>query len=169
MKTKRIDPIQIRIKAIEAKAKARRKAGLATGDPADPIWAFADDTLVDIPELDAPLPQRNPGDVRSRPEAIDVSPSRHLMEQTVEGTSPPIGNCPLKFVCSKKWENLTKTDNPRTRHCDSCDRTVHLCNSRKEYQRHLAEGACVALGKRLSTTRLLGVPERNSKLKSFLE
>ena len=167
MKTKRND--QARIKAIEAKARARRKAGLATGDPPDPSWAFADDTLFDIPEPDAPIPQSNPSDAAAlRPEAIDLS-TRRSMQQTVEGTSPSVGNCPLKLVCSKKWEDLAKTENPRTRHCNSCDRTVHLCNSRKEYERLLALGACVALGKRLSTTTLLGLPGRSSKLKSFLE
>ena len=42
-------------KLVIARALKRHKAGLPCD--VDPIWAFADDTLFDIPELDAPLPR----------------------------------------------------------------------------------------------------------------
>lgn len=143
------------------------------GDP-PPVRIDSFESPVEMPSREylpiapVPPPQVSPQTQRAQDSAANEFQQSFDKRRAELAKGPPVDNCPLKFTCSKRWEELTKTENPRTRHCDSCDKTVHLCNSRNEYERYLAEGACVALGKRISTTRLLGSLS-NSKLKSFLE
>jgi uncharacterized protein (TIGR02996 family) len=50
----------------------------------------------------------------------------------------PIEACPAKYRgrCPKAWEKLTATDNVRTRHCQVCQKPVHLCATVGEAYHH---------------------------------
>jgi uncharacterized protein (TIGR02996 family) len=51
----------------------------------------------------------------------------------------------FRFECPKQWEQLTPTDVPKVRFCESCQQPVHFCNSLPEARDHATRGNCVAL------------------------
>ena len=51
----------------------------------------------------------------------------------------------FRFECTKQWEKLTPTPEPGVRHCESCQRHVHYCDSLQEARYHATRGNCVAL------------------------
>ncbi len=59
----------------------------------------------------------------------------------------PIEHCDDEFAfkCPKKWENLKGTDNPRVRHCDTCEKKVYFCITLREARGRARHGLCVAL------------------------
>lgn len=70
-------------------------------------------------------------------EAIDVHYSiRHSVVQ----------NCPRHFLfrCSKRWEDLTRSEDDRVRHCTECDKDVHLCKTSEEISKAAGHGYCIA-------------------------
>lgn len=56
-----------------------------------------------------------------------------------------ISNCPLKFVCSKKWSDLRETDEPGRRFCTDCNKPVYLCRTKVDFEKRGSAGECVAL------------------------
>lgn len=58
-----------------------------------------------------------------------------------------IANCPIEFVfqCPQLWTGLLATADWRVRHCQVCERDVHLCTTIDELQAHAAAGHCVAV------------------------
>ena len=50
----------------------------------------------------------------------------------------------FEFVCPMQWQNLDHTGDPYTRHCDRCDRNVHLVANEQEFQNRAQTGDCVA-------------------------
>jgi hypothetical protein len=56
-----------------------------------------------------------------------------------------ISNCPLKFVCSKKWSDLRETDDSGRRFCTDCKKPVYLCHTEADFERRRRAGECVAL------------------------
>ena len=61
---------------------------------------------------------------------------------------PQIRNCnwKFKFQCPLRWEGLRTTDDPNVRTCESCLRSVYLCENEEEVAQRSAAGQCVALG-----------------------
>jgi uncharacterized protein (TIGR02996 family) len=59
----------------------------------------------------------------------------------------PIENCDDEFAfkCPKKWEQLKGTDNPRVRHCDTCEKQVYFCLTLGEARERTRLGLCVAI------------------------
>jgi len=58
-----------------------------------------------------------------------------------------IKNCILGFKCSKKFGEMTLTDDEEIRHCDVCHKNVHLCRSIEDLGYEICEGHCVAFPK----------------------
>jgi uncharacterized protein (TIGR02996 family) len=60
---------------------------------------------------------------------------------------PKIENCDeaFRFKCPKKWEQLTGTDYPAVRHCETCDKKVYYCATLRDAQNHAYQGDCVAV------------------------
>lgn len=57
-----------------------------------------------------------------------------------------ISGCPLKFVCSKKWADLSiEEDDPRRRLCTECKKPVYLCQDEAEFAKRRRAGECVAI------------------------
>ena len=54
--------------------------------------------------------------------------------------------CEFKFKrqCPLNWEALATTTDRQTRHCDSCDQMVFLCESDAETMIHAELGHCIA-------------------------
>ena len=50
----------------------------------------------------------------------------------------------FEFVCPMKWEALTATHDPTRRHCNQCQRDVHLVANEKEFENRAQTGDCVA-------------------------
>jgi len=71
-----------------------------------------------------------------------------------------ITNCSFKYRCDNKWEDLDKTDQPKIRYCRECDRGVHHCDNKTEYQEALKSKRCIALSSESKdeTNYVLGVP-----------
>lgn len=67
-------------------------------------------------------------------------------------------SCSFSFQCPKTWECLSPTDNAGIRHCQECNRDVHLALSEEDFRRHAEGGYCVAV-------RVLqrNVPDENRK------
>ena len=50
----------------------------------------------------------------------------------------------FRFVCPRRWEGLTPTDEPTVRHCGQCDRQVYFCSTDAETIAHARVGNCIA-------------------------
>ncbi|MDR3637829.1 MAG: hypothetical protein P4L84_28745 [Isosphaeraceae bacterium] len=61
-------------------------------------------------------------------------------------TTRPIRNCPpvFRFVCPKRWEALTPTEERGVRHCGQCDQRAYLCATDEETVTHARAGHCIA-------------------------
>jgi len=55
-----------------------------------------------------------------------------------------VENCKFAFKCTKKWEELAKTEQPKVRFCDTCSENVYLCESLQELDAAVKAGHCVA-------------------------
>jgi hypothetical protein len=53
--------------------------------------------------------------------------------------------CLLSYACPQLWDRLAPTDNPDRRHCEQCDRDVHLVHDEEDFFQHAANGHCVAV------------------------
>ncbi|MEY4705951.1 MAG: hypothetical protein RL042_2156 [Nitrospirota bacterium] len=53
--------------------------------------------------------------------------------------------CLLRYACPQLWSRLAATDTPDRRHCDQCDRDVHLVRNEKDFIQHAAHWHCVAV------------------------
>ncbi|HEX4606642.1 MAG TPA: TIGR02996 domain-containing protein [Urbifossiella sp.] len=64
---------------------------------------------------------------------------------------PALEACRLRFQspCPARWDRLSPTADPRARHCGSCDRVVHHCDTLNEARRYAAAGECVAVSSAL--------------------
>jgi hypothetical protein len=56
------------------------------------------------------------------------------------------------FVCSRRWESLAPTDDPRVRACDSCQQRVYHCGSVSEAEARARDGECIAVPGELVAT-----------------
>ena len=50
----------------------------------------------------------------------------------------------FEFVCPMKWFELEPTADPYARHCNQCQRDVHLVANEKEFENRASAGDCVA-------------------------
>ncbi|MBO0696789.1 MAG: TIGR02996 domain-containing protein [Zavarzinella sp.] len=59
----------------------------------------------------------------------------------------PIEACSSLFAfrCPKRWEALHATDDPKVRHCDTCNKLVHFSSNIADARWHASRGECVAL------------------------
>ncbi|MBA4189565.1 MAG: hypothetical protein C0467_16390 [Planctomycetaceae bacterium] len=64
---------------------------------------------------------------------------------------PSIENCDDEFAfkCPKKWEQLKGTDDPRVRHCNTCEKKVYYCLTDREARMRAERGLCVALASKV--------------------
>lgn len=53
--------------------------------------------------------------------------------------------CLLSYACPQLWSRLDATATPDRRHCEQCDREVHLVHDEEDFKRHVAQGHCVAV------------------------
>lgn len=51
----------------------------------------------------------------------------------------------FNFVCDKRWDELTPLEVPTVRHCDTCEGSVHYCDTIEEAREHAGRGHCVAV------------------------
>jgi hypothetical protein len=51
----------------------------------------------------------------------------------------------LEFECPRTWDTLAPTVEPSIRHCDDCDKPVHLSRDVKEANEHARLGRCIAV------------------------
>jgi hypothetical protein len=51
----------------------------------------------------------------------------------------------LGYECSRRWRELEKTDDPRTRFCTACSTDVFKVETEEELAAHKAQGHCVAV------------------------
>ncbi|EMB13868.1 hypothetical protein RE6C_05401 [Rhodopirellula europaea 6C] len=71
-----------------------------------------------------------------------------------------VRNCSdeFRFKCPKMWIDLAATSDPMIRHCGTCDRKVHYCDSTMEFDKHRKRGDCVAFVDRDTSATTLGLP-----------
>ena len=65
----------------------------------------------------------------------------------------------FKFECAESWENLTETENKNIRHCQRCDKNVHLVQNSKDFAANAEKGNCVFS----LPMRTAGMPMRRRK------
>lgn len=51
----------------------------------------------------------------------------------------------FEFVCSKKWNEMTPTDNRKVRFCGDCQKNVYFCDTTTEARALGQQGCCVGL------------------------
>ena len=57
---------------------------------------------------------------------------------------PPKPRFLWNFRCSKKWADLTATNDPNVRDCGSCNEKVHYVTSFPAFLKFVEEGKCIA-------------------------
>jgi uncharacterized protein (TIGR02996 family) len=62
-----------------------------------------------------------------------------------EGRQRWIEMVPFGYLCDRRWEDLSSTDNRAVRFCDTCQQNVHYCDTITEARRHAEDGQCIAL------------------------
>jgi uncharacterized protein (TIGR02996 family) len=62
------------------------------------------------------------------------------------------------FVCDKTWADLKTTDDQTVRHCVTCSKNVHFCDTIVDAREHASQGHCIAVD--------LGVLRREGDLAS---
>ena len=74
------------------------------------------------------------------------------MKITIKGDRPRrearatlIDDCEFAVKCPKRWQKLQRTEQPDVRHCNQCERSVHLCNTPGELAAAQKMGLCVAI------------------------
>jgi hypothetical protein len=67
-----------------------------------------------------------------------------------------IKNCEFAYQCPRAWEQLDATATDGERYCDSCQRTVHLCEDDSTLNRHVVAGHCVAVEDKSRGEMLVG-------------
>ena len=75
----------------------------------------------------------------------------------------PIANCKVEFAfkCPKLWSKMKETEDQDVRHCDVCDRNVHLCNTMEDVHFHASKGDCIAVpSQRRERMHYAGIPMR---------
>ena len=106
---------------------------------------------------------------------------------------PEFINCILEFECPKDWFDLELTNKAGIKHCNQCNKDVHLCTTQEELNLAVKGKLCIAFFKdpRLQTSfklsrekceanardpdfkplTLLGLPRsyKSDRLKTFLD
>ena len=54
-------------------------------------------------------------------------------------------SCEFTFKCPKVWSRLQPTAVEGVRHCQECDRVVHLALTEADFRQHAEDGHCVAV------------------------
>lgn len=49
----------------------------------------------------------------------------------------------FKFECAESWENLTETEDENIRHCQRCDKNVHLVQNIEGFVSNADRGNCI--------------------------
>ena len=62
------------------------------------------------------------------------------------------------FVCDKRWDELTTTDDRAVRFCEGCKQAVHYCDTITVARNHARQGHCIAVD--------LGIPRREGDVNS---
>jgi len=63
----------------------------------------------------------------------------------MSGGRKRLRNCAWGYKCEKEWDDLLVTDKDKVRHCDACDQSVYLCESREALSAAVLQNRCVAL------------------------
>jgi uncharacterized protein (TIGR02996 family) len=66
-------------------------------------------------------------------------------KKSIDGDTTVARTVPFEFLCSRRWEDLTPTDDHTVRSCDSCKQNVHYCDTITEARDHAAHGHCIAV------------------------
>lgn len=67
----------------------------------------------------------------------------------------------FEIRCPKQWENLRGTNNPKVRWCESCNKSVHFCDSIDAARGLARQGRCVAVN--LTVVRQAGDLARHAR------
>lgn len=54
-------------------------------------------------------------------------------------------SCRLSFTCPRRWDHLQPTAEEGVRHCQECNRDVHLALTEGEFIRHREADHCIAV------------------------
>jgi hypothetical protein len=82
-------------------------------------------------------------------------------EHTTPDNEPmDIIGCPMSYVCTKRWSELTVTSDANVRHCSQCNKPVTLCSDNRSLDRVRKARGCAAIksGTGRSFRMILGLP-----------
>ena len=51
----------------------------------------------------------------------------------------------FEFVCDKRWDEMTPTEDQAVRRCDQCEQNVHYCDTITVAREHAQQGHCIAV------------------------
>lgn len=72
----------------------------------------------------------------------------------------------MEFVCNKAWGDLTAQIDATTKFCESCKKSVKLCDTQEQFDECVAMGQCVAIietNDLVKVSELLGLPAMTDK------
>jgi hypothetical protein len=80
-------------------------------------------------------------------------------------------NCEMGFECPKDWFALEPTDKVGIKHCNQCQKEVHLCINQEELNQTVEQQLCVAFFKHPTLLTKLNLKswgnEKDSEIRSF--
>lgn len=81
-----------------------------------------------------------------------------VSDPEIEGCGRQGGNwIRFEFVCDKTWADMTATNDEKVRHCQTCNKSVHFCDTIADAREHSQEQHCIAVD--------LGVMRRDGDLR----
>lgn len=103
-------------------------------------------------------PRRLPLTTQLRQQATSLDPEWLAVVSKLE-----VEACVSAFEvpCPKQWENLRRTGNPKVRWCETCDKSVHFCDSIDAARGLARQGRCVAVN--LTVIRQAGDLARHTR------
>jgi len=135
---------------------------------------------VQLADLSRQIRQRIPARLQELAAALDTNWLAVVSDPEIEGCgkSTRDGWRPrFDFLCDRTWADLTPTKDNSVRHCESCDKNVHFCDTLADAREHSQEGHCIAVdlgiirreNDLIPTAMFLGRPTRADLRESYEE
>jgi uncharacterized protein (TIGR02996 family) len=72
-------------------------------------------------------------------------PIESCQGKKAEVESKPFYAIRFSYLCDRRWEDLSATDDQAVRFCDACNHNVHYCDTITEAREHAVKGNCISV------------------------
>ena len=122
-----------------------------------------EDLQVRLADLSKQIRQPVPARLQELSANLDTNWLAVVSDPAVDGCArnPARGWFRFDYLCDKTWADLQSTKDQTVRHCETCCKNVHFCDTIADAREHSQEGRCIAID--------LGIIRREGDLESGSE